>query len=45
MVFGSLKIVGHLTFKTSIAVRASLTPRNLSAWWGGLSLLVGAGDG
>jgi hypothetical protein len=32
MVFGSLKIAGHLARKTSIAVRASLTPRNLSAW-------------
>ena len=31
-VFGSLKIAGHLTFKASIAVRASLIPRNLSAW-------------
>ena len=45
MVFGSLKIAGHLAFKTSIAVRASLTPRNLSAWYGDFSLPLGAGDG
>jgi hypothetical protein len=45
MVFGSLKIAGHLARKTSIAGRASLTPRNLSAWYGDFSLPLGAGDG
>ena len=42
---GSLKIAGHLVLKTSIAVRASLTPRNLSAWYGDFSLPLGADDG